>query len=179
MLFLAIDMNTKYCKWCETKKAVTDFHKHKKMKDGRLNKCAKCVQESVSQWRKNNPGCRQKEYLRSNQFKNRKYSKQHPNPNWTEKDRLQSKKRSSRLSQAKRNAAERQSTPAWYDSKEVGYIYSLAQEKDLVVDHIVPLNSKFVCGLNVQDNLRCIPYLLNCKKGNHYWPNMAKEVTGY
>ena len=149
------------------------------MKDGRLNKCAKCVQKYVYQWRKDNPGCREKEYLRSNRFKNRKYSKKHPNPNWTEKDRLQSRKKSSRLHQAKRNAVQRKSTPAWYDSKEVSYIYSLAQEKNLVVDHIVPLNSEFVCGLNVQDNLRCIPERLNSYKGNRYWPDMPKELAGY
>lgn len=63
-------------------------------------------------------------------------------------------------------------TPLWFDKEEVAYIYKLAKERDLEVDHIVPLRSDLVCGLHVQDNMRCIPSGLNQKKGNRYWPDM-------
>lgn len=73
---------------------------------------------------------------------------------------------------AVRRANERNATPAWFNKEEVYYIYELAREKGLAVDHIVPLVSDYVCGLHVQDNLRCVPYSLNARKGNHYWPDM-------
>jgi len=69
-------------------------------------------------------------------------------------------------SSAKRRALKALATPAWYDAEEVKYIYNLAQERGLHVDHIVPLNHPLVCGLHVQDNLRCIPKELNLWKSN-------------
>ena len=65
-----------------------------------------------------------------------------------------------------RRAKTKQATPAWYDAEEVNYIYKLAQERGLEVDHIVPLNHPLVCGLHVQNNLRCIPKKLNLWKSN-------------
>ena len=75
---------------------------------------------------------------------------------------------------AERRAKQRRAIPPWYDSKEVTQIYKLSKERGLVVDHIVPLFSEKVCGLHVQDNLRCIPAKLNAYKQNRYWPDMAK-----
>ena len=40
------------------------------------------------------------------------------------------------------------------------------------VDHIVPLNSKIVCGLHCEANLQVIPGASNVSKGNRYWPDM-------
>ncbi len=71
-----------------------------------------------------------------------------------------------------------QATPEWVDQKEIQLIYSIAHEKGLEVDHIVPLRSELVCGLHVQDNLRCIPSDLNKFKLNRYWPDMPVEGLG-
>jgi len=60
-------------------------------------------------------------------------------------------------------------TPAWADKNEIKYIYNLASEKGLVVDHIVPLKNKKVCGLNTPDNLRCISREWNAKKSNKFY----------
>ena len=57
-------------------------------------------------------------------------------------------------------------------------LYLLAQHKGLVIDHLVPLNSEKVCGLHVQDNLRCISEQINMKKGNRYWPDMWPTEEG-
>lgn len=72
---------------------------------------------------------------------------------------------------AARRAAKIQATPSWADKEEIAYIYTLAKERGLVVDHIVPLNHPLVCGLHVQDNLRCITPELNGRKGNFYFPD--------
>jgi len=56
--------NKKLCKWCGETKELSSFHKHKKMKDGILNKCSACVLQSVYEWRKSNPEKRQEEYIK-------------------------------------------------------------------------------------------------------------------
>ena len=78
---------------------------------------------------------------------------------------------------ANRRANLKGATPSWADRVEMKHIHTLASEKGLVVDHIVPLTSKFVCGFNTPDNLRCISRELNAYKGNRYWPDMAKECA--
>lgn len=73
-----------------------------------------------------------------------------------------------------RRTVEQAANVAWASKEEIKYIYTLAKERGLVVDHIVPLNHADVCGLHVEDNLRCIPASLNLFKSNRYWPDMWK-----
>lgn len=40
------------------------------------------------------------------------------------------------------------------------------------VDHIVPLQSKLVCGFHIGCNIQLLPATLNSSKGNRHWPNM-------
>jgi len=44
-------MVDKKCIKCGEIKELSNFHSHKKMKDGRLNKCAKCAVDDVRKWR--------------------------------------------------------------------------------------------------------------------------------
>lgn len=65
-----------------------------------------------------------------------------------------------------------QATPVWVDPKDFRQIYKLARQMTLetgvvhVVDHIVPLVNKNVCGLHVPWNLQVIPQLDNSRKFN-------------
>lgn len=43
------------------------------------------------------------------------------------------------------------------------------------VDHMVPLKSKYVCGLHCASNFAVIPALENKAKGNRYWPDMGEH----
>jgi hypothetical protein len=52
-------------------------------------------------------------------------------------------------------------TPKWYDLEKAKAIYKEAAERGLQVDHIVPLNSSIVCGLNCPDNFQLITELQN------------------
>ncbi|AWH14670.1 hypothetical protein [Aeromonas phage 62AhydR11PP] len=77
------------------------------------------------------------------------------------------------LAKVKRRAAEARATPAWANLDEIKKIYAEASMLDGVhVDHIVPLRSKLVCGLNVSCNLRIITAAENFAKGNRHWPDM-------
>jgi hypothetical protein len=75
-------------------------------------------------------------------------------------------------------AKKRKATPVWANSFFIGEAYHLAKLRTKMlgfpwhVDHIVPLKSKQVCGLHVENNLRVIPGVENIRKGNHSWPNM-------
>jgi hypothetical protein len=71
-------------------------------------------------------------------------------------------------------------TPAWADESQIERVYQLCSRRNARktrgvrwhVDHIVPLQSKRVCGLHVHVNRRVIPGALNISKGNRRWPGM-------
>ena len=78
----------------------------------------------------------------------------------------------------KRNAHKLQAIPAWANAFFMEEIYDLAQRRTKAtgfkwhVDHIVPLQSRLVCGLHWEGNMQVIPAIENIKKHNRYWPDM-------
>lgn len=86
---------------------------------------------------------------------------------WTKRNRSYGAYRA-----ALRRAAIHRATPPWADLKAIKKIYEEAARLGMVVDHIVPLNSPFVCGLHCEANLQIIPAIDNLKKSNRYWPDM-------
>ncbi len=73
---------------------------------------------------------------------------------------------------AARQARKIQATPAWASLEHIAQIYARAKVLGKVVDHIVPLRSKRVCGLHVPANLQLLTRTENSAKGNRYWPDM-------
>ena len=79
---------------------------------------------------------------------------------------------------AKYRTQSKAAMPKWANPFFIFEIYDLARRRTLVtgvewvVDHIVPLQSKLVCGLHVENNLQVIPDVLNARKGNRHWPGM-------
>ena len=78
------------------------------------------------------------------------------------------------IQDAKRRAQKIKATPAWYEQErdKVELIYEKAREFGFHVDHIVPLNSKKVCGLHTWANLQLLAPEVNISKGNRRWPDM-------
>ena len=75
-----------------------------------------------------------------------------------------------------RRAAEiERAKPKWADDTRIESIYRFAKRHGLHVDHIVPFNSKSVCGLHCEENLRAIPDFINSKKSNRSWPGKWLE----
>lgn len=62
--------------------------------------------------------------------------------------------------------------PAWADKQDIEDVYKEARYMGMVVDRIVPLRSKLVCGLHVWDNLQILSREYNNQKGNRFWPDM-------
>lgn len=74
-------------------------------------------------------------------------------------------------------AARRNAVAPWADTELISDLYKLAAALTAAgfpshVDHIVPLQSRKVCGLHTHDNLTVIPKRENLAKGNRHWPDM-------
>jgi hypothetical protein len=71
-----------------------------------------------------------------------------------------------------REAAKIKATPKWADKAAISAMYAEAQRTGMQVDHVVPLRSKWVCGLHTPANLQLLTPHDNAVKGNHHWPDM-------
>jgi len=75
-------------------------------------------------------------------------------------------------------ASKLKAMPAWASKFFIAEAYHLAKLRENLcggkwhVDHIVPLRSKIVCGLHIEQNLRVIHGAENSRKGNRHWPDM-------
>jgi len=74
-------------------------------------------------------------------------------------------------------------TPKWLSREQIKQYHAVMRRarimrksgRDVHVDHIVPVVSKFVCGLNVPWNLQIIEAGPNMSKGNTTWPGCPWE----
>lgn len=79
---------------------------------------------------------------------------------------------------ANHRARKLRATPLWANVDEIKWFYRTAKyindfsDVKFDVDHIVPLNSKIVCGLHNEFNLQLLPATTNKEKGNRHWPDM-------
>ncbi|PQV51017.1 hypothetical protein [Paraburkholderia sp. BL21I4N1] len=81
----------------------------------------------------------------------------------------------------RRRRREWRATPPWADMEQIRALYREAarltrETGELhVVDHIVPLAGKLVCGLHVHWNMRVLHWRENAVKSWHTWPDMPFE----
>ena len=82
----------------------------------------------------------------------------------------------------RRNAKKRNASPEWGSQAEIQMFYDRAAELTKLtgiqhhVDHMVPLQSKYVCGLHVEFNLEVKTWVDNVSKSNRWWPDCPDHV---
>jgi hypothetical protein len=157
----------KTCFKCGCTKPLLSFHKHSRMKDGHLNKCAECVVKDVDAWRLKNPDARKKEHakIRKKQgFQTRdEYLAKR-------KQNAKGRKYSSNMYAHKRRLKMNNTKPTELD--ELVFLEAMAVREarkaltgqDWHIDHIVPINHKSACGLHNAFNLQVVPASWNVKK---------------
>jgi 5-methylcytosine-specific restriction endonuclease McrA len=167
----------KVCSCCREEKPFEFFAKLSRSKSGLDVYCKSCRKVKKSTWYKNNKEHADnygRDYYKNNlgfrerlKIVNAEYQK--------EKRTLPGFKTKKNSRESKRRAAKFQATPAWLSNeqqKEIENFYWLAQDLKCIsgqtyhVDHIVPLQSKKVCGLHVPWNLQILPSEINLSKSN-------------
>lgn len=89
-----------------------------------------------------------------------------------------------RMARSMRRAAEKQARPVWANREAMREFYrraALIQAETGIphhVDHIVPLQSEWVCGLHCETNLQVMSGPENQSKGNRHWPDMPDHLKG-
>lgn len=84
---------------------------------------------------------------------------------------------------SKRRASKMQATPPWAELEQdmIRDVYTESRSLQTAtgikyhVDHVVPLQSKVVCGLHCLANLEILSASENISKGNRFWPDMWLE----
>lgn len=145
------------------------------------------VRANQAAWRSANPdkikASNQRSYAKADKAKLRAAGKEWQNAN---RDKVRQSVRKWNNSNtevrneihAKRRFTKFNATPAWANRFFIQEAYRLAKRREKVcggkwhVDHIVPLQSKLVCGLHVEHNLRVIRGAENVSKSNRHWPDM-------
>lgn len=69
--------------------------------------------------------------------------------------------------QAKYKANKLNATPKWADLDKIRIFYNNCPE-NFHVDHIIPLQGKYVCGLHIENNLQYLEAKMNTSKSNYH-----------
>jgi hypothetical protein len=175
----------KQCSVCQETKPFLSFHKQKSGPGGYRSACKDCRkgdhidryeankdewnQRSVA-WRAANP-----DKVKLIYAKFREANREQRNA--YKRDWVQANRGHVNAYCLKRHAEKLNRTPAWlseFDKLKIKCLYQLAamrtRESGYIwhVDHIIPLQGKFVSGLHVPSNLRVIPAVENNRKYNRY-----------
>lgn len=137
------------------------------------------VNEQNRKWCHNNPekvkGFRKTSYARSKQWYEA-YYKQHKDVYRVRGQAYRdANKHKTVFWAAQRRSAMRNATPVWYlnERKEILRLYEQSQQMSTDdvqyhIDHIVPIQNEFVCGLHCLDNLQIVTATHNLKKSNKH-----------
>ena len=164
----------KICTKCNLTKTLSEFYKETKKPDGLQNHCKVCDNARKAIWKKTNPEL-SKLHMKTADI-NRNIKHKTKRTALRKKWKLANKDKVMALD-AKRRAAKLQRIPKWLtdvDKLRIQCKYSVAAMLNKYgvevwhVDHIIPLQGKYVSGLHVPENLRVIPAKINLSKSNSF-----------
>lgn len=176
------DLNQYWCGGCKTLLSKDLFYANTGRSTGVSSCCRVCSSVYARQWNIKNP-----ERVKQNRNKHevvlrcrevgakwRQDNKQHLAEYMREW-----RKKKSYCAFTRGKARANKAMPKWADRTAIAAVYEDAKQLRLItgadwhVDHIVPLNGKFVCGLHVPHNLRVISASENRAKKNEYKESVA------
>lgn len=162
--------DVKICTGCKETRPLGEFPKDREKKDGFYSRCKVCVRVKNGKWYRENHDkelALRKRWRVENLGHVRKL-------NTAAKRRWKIRNPDKALLVSRVHAAKRRSQmagrtwPGEFNKRWIEAIYEAAQGLDLVVDHIVPLNGKNVCGLHVPLNMQLLSASRNREKSNRY-----------
>lgn len=145
--YLLLEYGYKFCGSCNDIKTITDFYSCKYNASGLQSECILCVKN-----RNKKAYSIDSSYCKNNAKK------------WREQNRG-----AYNALMAKRRASKINATPKWLSIEQLDQIkkmYVEAKNRKMVVDHIIPLQGKNVCGLHVPWNLQLLSAEDNLRKSN-------------
>ena len=177
------------CKKCEEEKSLVEFTKNKNCKYGREYTCRECASTRKLKWSHANP-----DQHKDNQLTWRKNNKKRyraSQAKWNARNKEYTAARVKRYRKAnpgwmaaqcaKRRASKLKATPSWANLSSIETFYRDAHAQGKVVDHIIPLQNKIVCGLHVETNLQLLTSSENSRKGNKFDPasidNLLRSIN--
>lgn len=134
--------------------------------------CKSCEKERKDKWRAANRdrhNTRSRNWVAANPEKRRAVSKAYRDTHKDAHKELRRKWRKNNPERARAHVSARrkkvkQATPSWADMRCITEVYLTAQRNGLVVDHVVPLRGKTVCGLHVHYNMQLLTSKQNAEK---------------
>lgn len=138
-------------------------------------KCFTCSKVESKRWFKKRTqcsSCYSKEYKMKNKDSIKNRITEYRNENREKINNAKRKRRnlnpwSHRLEAKLRKKGVKNATPSWLNKKDLLVVWKGCPE-NMQVDHIIPLKSKNVCGLNVPWNLQYLKPYENNKKNNQF-----------
>lgn len=149
--------------------------------DKRCSECKKIYYKNWAKKNKNKLKERQHKWIKENRIRYRELINNWRNKNIEKarKSKREWAKNNTHKKAAlnmKRKAAKISAVASWADHQKIKELYQKAVELTKEtgikhhVDHIYPLQSKYLCGLHVETNLQILTAEENIKKGNRNWP---------
>ena len=171
----------KACSLCNTFQSFDAFYKVKANKDGRMNWCAACDKARTHSYREAN---REKERIRNREYGRIKAHVVRARVKRWRKENPGKARAIGRMREAQKINA----CPLWArrgairEEIQAHYLHAEWLEKttgiSFHVDHIIPLQNDFVCGLHVPANLIVLEASQNIEKSAYWWPGQLSFQRG-